>query len=191
MKHFYKDVKGWFAFLPIYEQAVREAPDPAHFVEVGAWKGRSAAYMAVEIINSGKKIRFDCVDTWLGTDHSNQRNDADVMAGALFETFLRNTAPVRQSLTIIRRPSLEAAASYADESLDFVMIDADHAYEPVRADIAAWWPKIKQGGVLAGDDWIQRGVNRAVEEFFGSRAETFPPPVGKKKSFGQWRVKKT
>ena len=42
------------------------------FVEVGSWKGKSAAYMAVEIINSKKKITLDCIDTWEGSnEHKN------------------------------------------------------------------------------------------------------------------------
>ena len=41
-----------------------ESYDNAHFVEVGTWQGNSAAYMAVEILNSGKNIQFDVYDIW-------------------------------------------------------------------------------------------------------------------------------
>ena len=35
--------------------------------------------------------------------------------------------------------------------LDFVYIDGCHQTEAVRRDIAAWWPLIRQGGVLRQD----------------------------------------
>lgn len=189
MEHFFENIPGWFAFRPLYDDALKEVRDGAHFVEVGSWKGRSAAYMAVEIINSGKAIRFDCVDHWLGTKHTRQRRNSDVVEGRLFEVFLDNVRPVRDAINVIRKDSLSAALDYPDESLDFVMIDGAHDYQSVAMDIAAWWPKIRPGGTLAGDDWVQEGVNRAVTEAFGAEVETFLPPVPGE-SFGQWRIKK-
>jgi predicted O-methyltransferase YrrM len=64
--------------------------------------------------------------------------------------------------------SLEAAGLYKDNSLDFVLLDASHTYEDVKADIQAWLPKIKSGGILAGDDYHVSwpGVINAVNEMF-------------------------
>ncbi len=50
----------------------------------------------------------------------------------------------------------------------FVYIDANHAYEHVKADIERWWPKVAPGGILAGHDWTgewKGNVRRAVREF--------------------------
>jgi hypothetical protein len=166
MDHFYREIPGWFSFRALYQQAVREARDGAHFVEVGSWKGRSAAFMAVEILRSQKKIRFDCIDTWKGSDEPKHRSDPDVRAGTLFSTFLRNIAPIRSHLNVIRQPSVSAAAEYSDLSLDFVFIDAAHDYQSVKNDIAAWWPKVRVGGALAGDDYNKREVAKAVRDSF-------------------------
>ena len=54
---------------------------------------------------------------------------------------------------VVRELSLAAAAKFADESLDFVYLDADHSYESVKADLNAWNPKIRTGGLFAGDDY--------------------------------------
>ena len=62
--HFYQSIEGFFSFKELYKEQVLKASDNAHFVEVGVYLGRSASYMAVEIANSGKDIKFDCVDTW-------------------------------------------------------------------------------------------------------------------------------
>ena len=66
MEHFFNKIEGWFSFGELYRDAVYNAKDGDVFVEVGSWKGRSAAFMAVEIINSKKKIDFYCVDSWQG-----------------------------------------------------------------------------------------------------------------------------
>lgn len=66
----------------------------------------------------------------------------------------------------LKLPSLVAARLFDIGSLDFVYIDGDHAYEAVAADIGAYWPKLRSGGILAGHDYQLSGdVGRAVDEF--------------------------
>jgi hypothetical protein len=65
-----------------------------------------------------------------------------------------------------RCASPAAAGGYEDLSLDFVFLDADHAYDAVRHDLAAWWPKLRPGGLFAGHDYVwSRGVRAAVDAF--------------------------
>lgn len=52
--------------------------------------------------------------------------------------------------------SLEAAKEFPDESLSFVYIDGDHSRESVEADIAAWYPKVRSGGIFCGHDFYDR-----------------------------------
>ena len=62
-----------------------------------------------------------------------------------------------------------AAARWLADTLDFVFIDADHTYEAVKADIAAWRQKIRPEGWVTGHDYDPLrfpGVVRAVEESF-------------------------
>jgi predicted O-methyltransferase YrrM len=65
--------------------------------------------------------------------------------------------------------SVEATRYIDDGSVDFLMLDGDHGYEAVRADIDAWLPKMRRGGVISGDDYLWPGVKRAVDETFGAR----------------------
>lgn len=55
----------------------------------------------------------------------------------------------------IRKYSVEAAQDFADESLDFVYIDANHSEPYVTQDIEAWAPKVKKGGIVAGHDYAR------------------------------------
>lgn len=46
-----------------------------------------------------------------------------------------------------------AAQEFADNSFDFVHIDAGHTDVAVREDLEAWWPKLRSGGLFSGDDY--------------------------------------
>jgi len=59
----------------------------------------------------------------------------------------------KPNFEMIRMPSLTAASMITDGILDFVYIDANHFYEHVKADIAAWYPKVRSGGIFAGHDY--------------------------------------
>jgi predicted O-methyltransferase YrrM len=171
-EHFYQSIGGWAAFAPIYFQAVREFPEntPGVFVEVGSWLGRSAALMGVEIENSKKPIRLFCVDPWVDggpdlrhTDHFKK------LKQPIYDQFLANTKPIEQHLIPLRMFSIDAAKQFADGSIDFLMLDGDHSYHAVKADIGAWLPKMKRGGIISGDDYGWPGVRDAANEAFGER----------------------
>lgn len=166
-QHFFESVEGWFSFRDIYEQAIAKAESTARFVEVGSWFGRSAAWMAVEIARSGKRIEFYCVDTWKGSaDEPYMAEQLKSLGGSGKQCFLDNMQ--RGGVADIVRPieaaSTDAAMLFDDESLDFVFIDAAHDYHNVRADVRAWYPKVKPGGVIAGDDARWSGVLLGVNE---------------------------
>ena len=55
--------------------------------------------------------------------------------------------------TLIKKFSTDAAKDFKDGSLDFVYIDGNHRIEQVIADLTAWIPKVKKGGIVAGHDF--------------------------------------
>lgn len=81
-----------------------------------------------------------------------------------WERFNRICRPYSDRLTILRGDSVDMASHVVDGSLDIVFIDADHRYEGVLRDLAAWTPKLKEGGVLCGHDIHLPGVIRALTE---------------------------
>jgi cephalosporin hydroxylase len=178
MDHFCTDIQGWCGYFDIYCLMVDYFPSGSHFVEIGSWRGQSSSFMAVEIINSGKDIKFDCVDTWRGSiTEDEHQQDPGIINDTLYDEFIANMKPVEGHYTPIRMDSVKAAKLYADASLDFVFIDGDHTYEGVLADIKAWLPKVKKGGTIAGDDYGHvgpgsEGVKRAVHEVFGTDFNT-------------------
>ena len=168
IKHFYQDLgENWFTYPELYSTMVEYFPEGSHFVEVGTWKGMSAAYMAVEIINSGKNIKFDCVDLWEYVDYLPDDIEKELFPENLYDTFLKNIEPVKHIINPIKELSWDGAKHYEDKSLDFIFIDAAHDYESVKKDINAWFPKLKPTGIIAGHDYTWCvDVEKAVHEFF-------------------------
>jgi predicted O-methyltransferase YrrM len=165
MEHFYNKVEGWFepSDKLIYDRAVNRYNDGDIFVEIGSYKGRSSSAMAVNIINSKKKIKFYCVDTWEGSEE--HKNNKEVIDKTLYSLFVKNTKPVYPLINPIKKLSKQAANDFEDKKLSFVYIDASHDYKNVMDDLESWYPKIKDGGTLAGHDWKYKEVQLAILDF--------------------------
>lgn len=140
-------------------------------VEVGVHDGRMSAHLLR--LHSGLTLYM--VDNWRAwedqPEHYRATGDprarlSAAQQEAVLDRALAVTDAYRERRRFWCRDSVEAAALIDDASLDFAFIDADHSYEGVRADIRAWLPKVKPGGLLCGHDWSAAfpGVVRAVSE---------------------------
>lgn len=70
-------------------------------------------------------------------------------------------------VTILKGFSYKMAEQIPDNSLSMVYIDADHSYKGVQTDLASFYPKLVQGGIMSGHDFLNQnyGVQKAVLEF--------------------------
>lgn len=167
------EVPGYFDSDLVYKMAIKSAPENAVFVEIGTWKGRSTSCMGQLIKNSDKNIKFYAVDTFEGSDESWHQEWIDYLdktGTSLFEEYEKNLklCEVYDVVRSIKSTSIEAAKQFEDQSIDFIFIDASHDYENVLCDISTWYPKIKPGGLICGDDYAPcwSGVRKAVDEYF-------------------------
>ena len=176
------DIPGWYDWDEWNKATVAALPADAVYVEVGCFLGKSTSALAEHIAASGKNIELNAVDTFAlktGDDPALLLALGSADAKALkpkngvfkfrkvFEAHLQAVG-VHRLVHIEEKPSLEAAADFDDAAVDVVFIDADHSYDAVMADIKAWWPKIKAGGVMAGHDiytydTVYRGVMDAAK----------------------------
>lgn len=162
------NIFGYSRYIDLYREIVINAEDDAHFVELGSFLGQSTAAMGIFIKSSGKRIKFDAVDIFELNEFSDpphakviEEHGGDFLAA--FKSNLEK-AQVLDAVNIVKATSLEAAAMYEDRSISFIMIDASHTYEDVVDDINAWYPKLKLGGIMSGDDLDWPDVKRAVED---------------------------
>jgi hypothetical protein len=127
-------------------------------VEIGTDRGTFAS----QFIKDWKGEHLYCVDPYRPYDEMPGSRMGDLVMAAM----ALNRYSAR--LKLVGCNSIEAAGKlYPGRGYDFVYIDGCHEYESVAADIAAWWPRVKTGGILAGHDYGTQylGVGRAVDEF--------------------------
>lgn len=165
IEHFYKSIPGHFTFEEFYSFVAERADNRCrqdgkfrvfHAVEVGVLNGQSAAYLLVELVNhlGATNVKLDLVDNFGWNPALAEEVHCRLLPGGYTNVVLGDSA--------------ESAGLYPEVSLDFVFLDADHAYESVSLDIDSWLPKIRRGGILAGHDfnWQFPGVVQAVVERF-------------------------
>ncbi len=121
-------------------------------VEIGSWLGTGSTQVMIDFVRN-RGGRLHCVDTWEGSpgvdNHAKIASTYDV-----YETFRRNVraAGGENVVTAHRLTSIQAAAKWSEATVDMVFIDADHRFASVQQDIAAWLPKLRPGGTMAGHD---------------------------------------
>ncbi len=145
-------------------------------VELGVSGGRFTSFLCATMHD----MRMLAVDLWQ-EQPDNTRDGGQTYTGwtheANYQAFSNGSKLFfGDRVTIWRMSTLEAAKGVRDNSVDFVFIDADHSYEACKADIEAWYPKVRSGGMLTGHDYHWPTVTRAVDEAF-SRIVTAPDHV--------------
>lgn len=137
--------------------------------EVGVFKGDNA-FGLLESLPIGLLIGVDPYRRYPAFD-DNLSNKTGVVARAdlkkVKKQMLQRMKPFGDRFALSENFSEDGAAMFSDELFDFVFIDGNHYYDFVCADIKAWLPKVKQGGILAGHDFVNKvncGVIRATTE---------------------------
>jgi hypothetical protein len=137
--------------------------------EVGVWKGDFANYILSKVESIEKYI---FVDPWKTLPNWNKPLN---VSNIEFEK-VRNEAFEKNKIYFdkikeLRYPTKEAVKKIEDASLDFVYIDGDHTLRGITLDLFSILPKIKNGGLIGGDDFT-RNIWQHKDEF--DPTEVFP-----------------
>ena len=169
-------LEGWSDdILPFYRQIAEWLPPDGTVVEVGTAHGRSAVYLAEQLLRLGKPdVALYCVDFWPGAEFDKILRTVgwpDLALEGQRERSGRATIEEARLLRLVRCDGVQAARLFDDDSLDLVFIDSDHTYEGMMAHLPVWSAKVKPTGIIAGHDYNANdwpGVVQAVDEYFGS-----------------------
>jgi len=136
------------------------------FAELGYMKGAEIGVQrgtySQQLCMANPELNLKCIDPWKPFTHHNQEWQNQQLARA------RHRLSPYKNVEFIRECSIEAAKNVEDGSLDFVYIDALHDFDNVMADILAWVPKVKTGGIVSGHDYehyYSCGVIQAVDAY--------------------------
>jgi predicted O-methyltransferase YrrM len=141
---------GWFHHGPKILNLLEQAR-PRVVVELGSWMGASAIAMARVVRRWGGTVT--CVDTWAGEltdDGGSPVGRSPIMIHTIARAMVE--AGVSAHVRLIPA-STDAAARAWRGPIDCLYIDADHSCEGCAADLAAWVPHVRPGGLLMGDDY--------------------------------------
>lgn len=149
--------------------------DRSHAIgaEIGVFQGDTS----LKLLSILKDLKFIfCVDVWEQNqdflDASPNKVGRIVNAdwSTIRKKFAKNVINAYPfKVCAMKMTSEEASRLIANESLDWVFIDANHSFRHVKNDIDFWSPKVKKGGIISGDDFVDKplyGVKEAVKISF-------------------------
>lgn len=182
-------------------------------VEVGVLRGH---YMRDLLRRWPSCERYVLVDVW--SPQENYVDGANLEQEKQNENFLATMSkaePMMEKIEVCRGYSTDCKKYYKPMEFDFIYLDARHDWMGVRVDLEDWWPLLRPGGVIAGDDFLYakevrgsdysvnldgtrdpkgRAVKGAVLEFFGNEEGQTRKVVTSKESHlprpPSWFVKK-
>jgi hypothetical protein len=154
-----------------------EKYDCQTIAEVGVFRGENFRRM----IEHNPKEAVG-VDAWL-EDGIVARNDAGFTQEVLDQMYADVCTEFESKpfVKIIREYTFDSVKHFPDEHFDLIYIDGDHTYEGCLTDLEAWYPKVRKGGYLTGDDYTNKkapntgvkfGVIQATSEFFAKHGLT-------------------
>jgi len=154
------NIQGWFDYDDFYDWILLQYKT---VVEIGAWKGKSAAYMGEMIMRREIDMEYTVIDHFKGNSNSIlHKTDDDIINRRLYQIFIKNIEPVKNYVNVIVGNSHKVYNRFEDKSIDVLFIDGGHTYKEVKRDIMLWKPKVKH--IIAGHDYYMLGVNKAVNE---------------------------
>ena len=143
--------KGMFALIDMMEYIEEHSYRPiSEFegVEIGTYQGGAAEVFARKFKN------LVTVDPWMRPSGPMTSVEA---------VYMENMAEYK-NVSHMKLSGVDACGWFPDGSTDFVYIDADHCYKPVKIDVEMWMPKLKPDGWLCGHDYRGQGTANGVEQ---------------------------
>lgn len=122
-------------------------------VEVGVAHGRNAEGI-LKKWKSGKIYLVDPYRRWPSSEYVDPVNRQNPKK--LLRRCRARLSRHKGRYSQIFKDSQSAVKQFSDNSLDFVYIDANHHEPQISADLLAWWPKVKPGGIFGGHDFYMR-----------------------------------
>jgi hypothetical protein len=120
-------------------------------LEVGVWKGEYAQ----QILEQCEFIKqYYMIDPWANLpDWNKPFNVSSKVFKEVYEEAMKRTEFASSKRIVLQGTTKEVIDNVPDNSLDFVYIDGDHTLRGITIDLNKVLPKVKEGGLIGGDDF--------------------------------------
>jgi hypothetical protein len=120
--------------------------------EVGVWRGEYAE----DMLRNCPAIRaYYMIDPWRNlSDWNKPFNVPAEQFAAVKDEALGRTAFAADRRRVLQGRTVEVSGQLPDHILDFCYIDGDHTLRGTLVDLIRFYPKMRDGGILGGDDFI-------------------------------------
>lgn len=150
--------------------------------EIGVWRGDFAAciLMLCPTVES-----YTMIDPWRNLpDWNKPNNRSDEEFASIYTEAMAKTAFAANRRRVLRGTTVEVVDKIKDSSLDFVYVDGDHTLKGISLDMINILPKVKTGGFIGGDDFVENHWHHGrdfaptmVKPFILSFAEAYGFPL--------------
>jgi len=122
--------------------------------EIGVWKGDFAQAI---LANFSTITKYFMIDPWAHlADWNKPFNVDDQTFEEVYAEALLKTDFAASRRMILRGRTSAVIDEIPDQSLDFAYIDGDHTLRGITLDLIQVLPKIKDGGLIGGDDFVNK-----------------------------------
>ncbi len=134
----------------------------------GAEIGVAEGTFSKMICEANPKVKLHCIDSWVKYRGYND------FAGDFFSQAHETAHKLldQYDCNFIKKYSMDAVKDFADGSLDFVYIDANHDIWHILEDLREWSKKVKPGGLISGHDWFISMHNKSIHIVYALEAYT-------------------
>jgi hypothetical protein len=147
---FVQSAKKATSRIQLWIEILKEAAVQS-MAEVGVWKGEYAE----EVLKQCEHIRqYYMIDPWATLpDWNKPFNVATQEFREVYNEAMKRTEFAASKRIVLQGRTKEVIDQIPDNSLDFAYIDGDHTLRGITIDLMKLLPKIKEGGLLGGDDF--------------------------------------
>jgi predicted O-methyltransferase YrrM len=111
---------------------------------------------------------YDNSDSFVSEVEASLGMTGQIAMDSLFEAVRDSLELFGDRAHLVRQDSIKYSQSLENGTVDLVFLDDNHTHEYVSNELASWWPKVRSGGILCGDDYWMPSVKSAVESFAAS-----------------------
>lgn len=138
---------------------------------IGAELGCAEGYFSNDLLEGGLTLYM--VDAWATLNQTGDGASPQEWHDKNFSNAMARVRKHGEKAIVLRGLTTDMAELVPDGSLGLLYLDAGHDYKSVLTDLNTWFPKVCEGGVIAGHDYLNRayGVFDAVRDFTNEKYE--------------------